>query len=148
MTVHSIRRTPIGSKSYCSRNMTVIQAAHRIAELDANALAVISEDGDVEGIITDHDIIRAIANGNMRLGKTPVEACMSAPVITCDDSTRLSEALKLMGKHRIRHLVVVSNGAFVRLLTIKDLLEKIHEDKELEFNVLRDMAMGRMVQAE
>ena len=137
----------IGSKAYCSRDITILQAAERIAELDVNALAVVEGDGSIAGIVTDHDIIRVIVKSGGQLHDTTVEGCMSVPAITCEESVKLSDTLKLMGKHRIRHLVVVRNDAFVRVLTIKELLERLHRDDGLEANVLREMAFGKLVEA-
>jgi CBS domain-containing protein len=118
----------------------LFDAAKKLAELNVNALAVTDDEGRVEGIITDHDIIRVLVQTDDTLHSFKVSEWMTKEVITCELNSKLTGAMDLMGKHRIRHLVVVDNSLLVGVLGIKDILQKIHENDELEANVLRDIA--------
>ncbi|MEP0572595.1 MAG: CBS domain-containing protein, partial [Tateyamaria sp.] len=96
--------------------------------------------GEVVGVITEHDMVREAFQKKAHLYDITVADAMTEHVITCDDSTDLAEALALMGKHRIRHLVVQDGTKVLGFVSIKDILEKIHADEQLEISVLRDMA--------
>ncbi|MBL4871933.1 MAG: CBS domain-containing protein [Rhodobacteraceae bacterium] len=147
MSIQNIGKSETNECAWCTGNMTLFQAAERIADFDVNALAVVGDDGSVLGIVSDHDIIRALVKTDGQLKDVLVEVYMSTPVVTCDEDTSLSNAMKLMGKHSIRHLVIIREGLFVRVLTIKDLLEKMHSNDEIEVNVLRELALGKLAQA-
>ncbi len=144
MSVGRIGNYETGVKACCMAPTLLLKAAERIVELDVNALAVLDRHGVVLGILTDHDIIRALVKSGNQLDLETVGDCMTTPAITCEIDTRLSVALKLMQTHRIRHLAIVRDGAFVRMFTLKELLEQIHQDDELEVGVLRDLATGRL----
>lgn len=144
MSVQRIENYDNGVRACCMGPMPLLKAAERIVALDVNALAVLDLHGCVVGILTDHDIIRALVKTHNWIDTETVASGMTSPAITCEIDTSLSDALKLMGKNRIRHLAVVREGAFVRMFTLKDLLEQIHRDDTLEVNVLRDLAKGRL----
>jgi len=57
-------------------------------------------------------------------------------------ATKLTESLRIMGKHKIRHLVVKEDGRAVAIVSIRDVLSQIHHNDELEVNVLRDIALA------
>ncbi|MDV7142802.1 CBS domain-containing protein [Tropicimonas sp. TH_r6] len=145
MSVQSIENYEAGIRACCMPETPLLSAAQRIAALDVNALAVLDRSGAVAGILTDHDIIRQLVKSEGRLDDVSVGDCMSTPVITCEINTSLGEALRLMGQNGIRHLIVTRAAAFVRIFSLKDLLEKIHQDDVLEAEILRELAIGRSV---
>ncbi len=65
---------------------------------------------------------------------------MSQDRITCQMKDRVHKALELMTTHRIRHLPVMESGAIIGIVSIGDLVGALIGDKELEVEVLRDMA--------
>lgn len=140
MTVASVvnaqntRRIP-----FCSSETSLFDAAVEIAELNINALAAV-DDGALMGIITDHDIIRALADTGAEFNVQKVADWMTAKVVTCASDEKLSQALNLMAHHRIRHLVVMDGDTPVTVLGSKEILTRIHENDELELRVLRDLA--------
>lgn len=128
----------------CSPGDLLTAAVSQLVDAAANAIAVTSPSGNLVGILTDHDIVQAIETGKGTLGKAKVEDWMTRPVITVAKDTRLAAALSLMGQNRIRHVVVIdTNGMPVSIISIRDLLTKLHELDELEINVLRDVAVAR-----
>lgn len=96
--------------------------------------------GEVVGVITEHDMVREAFEKSAHLYDFTVGEAMTEDVIKCDASTDLAAALALMGKHRIRHLVVQDGAKVLGFVSIKDILDKIRADEQLEISVLRDMA--------
>lgn len=145
MTVRSVVDAQHPKKPpFCEPTTSLFDAAVEIAELDVNALAVV-EDGQLVGIITDHDIIRALADSGPGFGGSKVQDWMTSKVVTCSLEDKLSKALNLMAAHGIRHLVVVEGDRPVAVLGSKEVLTRIHENDDLELRVLRDLA--RVTQA-
>ncbi len=144
MSVHALVNNSDVRNAKCDQGMSLFDAAKKLAELNVNALAVTNDQGELRGIITDHDIIRVVVRENGRLHDLKVSDWMTSNVITFELNSKLTQAMDLMGKHRIRHLVVVDNGSLVGVVGIKDILTKIHEEDELEANVLRDIARWQL----
>jgi CBS domain-containing protein len=123
----------------CHPDNSVLQAAHEMASKKANALAVIANDGKLAGIVTDHDIIRCLVARNRELDLEVVRAWMTPKVITCQPATSLKDAIELMARKRIRHLVVVESSRAIGVVGIRELLAAAHEEDMLEKHVLRDL---------
>lgn len=111
MNVQSILGVKGSDVATVSQQASLADAAARLRDLGIGAL-VVSDDGvHIDGIISERDIVRAIAShGAGALGRT-VGSAMSADVITCscDDSVELLMAS--MTERRIRHLPVVAGDA-------------------------------------
>lgn len=116
-----------------------------MVENGVNSVAIIDDKNHLIGVLTDHDIMRAIHSGNGALENAQVSKWMTKKVVTCAPETKLTEALKLMGRHGIRHLVVADGATPLVVIGIRAILAKIHEHDELEVNVLRDIAVATLV---
>jgi predicted transcriptional regulator len=128
----------------CSPSDGLMTAVNRLVSDSANAVAVTGPSGQLVGILSDQDIIRALHAGNGTVGQAKVEDWMTRNVITVTLDTRLDAAVKLMAFHRIRHVVVTGEkGRPLAVVGIRAILKSLHEMDELEMNVLRDIAVAR-----
>ncbi|MGE6697099.1 CBS domain-containing protein [Hyphomonas sp. NPDC076900] len=119
-------------------------AVSRLVGEASNAIAVTGPVGQLVGILTDHDIVRAINAGQGSLGKARVEDWMTRPVVTVTPDTSLSTALNMMAHHHIRHVIVTDeNGKPLAIAGVRAILAKLQEIREMEIHVLRDMAVAR-----
>lgn len=148
MTIKTlIERQNHKHQPFCTSDITVFDAAVAIAELDVNALAIV-DDGELKGIITDHDVLRCLVDSGPAFSEQIVREWMTPRPATCTTATKLSDALMMMAGRGIRHLPVLENGRVKSVISSKELLTRIHEDDELEISVLRDMARaGRVAHA-
>lgn len=75
------------------------------------------------GLVTEQDLVHSV----IAQGAEPSELCvadiMSTDVVTVAPELELSEAMRRMTRHRIRHLPVLEENRLVGFLTIKDLLD-------------------------
>ena len=106
---------------------------------------VVSESGSrqVVGVVTEKDFLdplspmpdreyaptgmirpKSLYHGDM----STAEAFMSKPVIACDSSASVAEALELFRERRIRHLAVVENGEIVGELSLKGIIAAYYID--------------------
>lgn len=74
------------------------------------------------GIITDTDLSRKGVGRGLDPNKTPVETCMSKPVISIEDSEPLASAIALMKAKGVRHLATTEDGTIIGVLSVSDLL--------------------------
>jgi CBS domain-containing protein len=103
----------------------IVAVAQRMADRNVGAVLVI-EDGRLAGIMTERDIMRAVARG---LGDGAVVGeCMTADPETIAPDDTIEHAAVLMIHGGYRHLPVVDGGDVVGVLSIRDLVQVVVED--------------------
>lgn len=127
----------------CSPKDLVTKAVDLIVGDHGNAIAVVTPSGALAGILTDHDVMRALSAGKGQLAGATVGDWMTRDVVTIAPDAPLDEALRLMAQHHIRHLVVAVHGKPLAILGIRAVLAELHKEDALEINVLRDVAIAR-----
>jgi CBS domain-containing protein len=112
---------------------TLAEAAARMWNAQTGSLLVM-EGEHLLGILTERDVLRAIAHGMDPL-QVPVKDLMRTDVITVGPQTTLKEAAKLMATKWIRHLPVMEGSKVVGILSQRDLTgvlaEALHEPEAL-----------------
>jgi CBS domain-containing protein len=98
---------------------TLTEAARKMWRQQTGSLLVTDGD-DLLGIITERDILRAVATGTP-LQDARVSEVMTKDVVTVGPGTSLREAAKIMADRWIRHLPVVDGGKLVGILSQRDL---------------------------
>jgi CBS domain-containing protein len=99
---------------------------------------VVSEDGErVDGIISERDIVHALARLGTRLLSLTVAEVMTRTVVTCDPAESIAELMAEMTNRRIRHLPVVQGGRLCGIVSIGDLVKHRLDEIEYEANSLR-----------
>jgi CBS domain-containing protein len=93
-------------------------AARKMWEQQTGSLLVL-EGEDLVGIITERDVLRAVATGTPL--DTPVSEVMSKELITVEPGTSLREAARIMTERWIRHLPVLESGRLVGVVSQRDL---------------------------
>ena len=99
---------------------TLSEAAKKMWEQQTGSLLVIDEGGELTGIITERDVLRAVATG-VSFQEATVAEVMSKDLTTVGPATSLREAAKLMADNWIRHLPVVDAGKVVGIISQRDL---------------------------
>lgn len=85
--------------------------------------AVVESDMESPGIITERDLLRAVADG-VDLNSTPVEDYMTANAITASATWDAEKAARSMLENGFRHLIVIDEGGRVDgILSIRDLIK-------------------------
>ncbi len=104
---------------------------------------VVSEDGiGVDGILSERDIVIALAEDGEDLPSRPVSDIMTRTVITCDPSDTVGELMAEMTNRRIRHFPVVADGRLIGIVSIGDLVKSRLDEVEFEANSMRSFIAG------
>jgi CBS domain-containing protein len=107
-------------------------ASHRIG-----AILILDDKNGIAGIVSERDIVRAVAeHGQAALGK-PASAVMTAKVHTCSLDDTENELMALMTQHRIRHIPVVEKGKLAGMISIGDVVKLRIEAIEHEADDLK-----------
>jgi len=129
----------------CNSADLLITAIKVMDKESVNGLAVVDKSDRLVGIITGHDIVKALATDDFEMSCAHVHQYMSTHVITCNRITSLSSALLKMKQHNIQHLVIVDSSELVAVLSMKDVLNKMHQNNILELSVLKDIVVAHKV---
>ncbi|HEY3919372.1 MAG TPA: CBS domain-containing protein [Stellaceae bacterium] len=114
-----------------------------IQQLDAErigALVVVDRWGKLAGMFSERDVVHGLARDGAVALDYEVHELMTPDVTTCAPDDRIDTAMTLMTTHRIRHLPVVAAGKILGIVSIGDLVKYRLDEKEVEANVLLDIA--------
>jgi CBS domain-containing protein len=99
---------------------TVRELAQRMAAEGVGAL-VVTEGDQIHGIVSERDVVVAIAAGK-DLDLTTAADIDSRRVVTCTPDTSVQAAAVLMMEHYVRHLVVNDDTGPIGIVSARDLL--------------------------
>jgi CBS domain-containing protein len=106
--------------------VSIADVARRMVERNVGAVLVLGEDERLAGILTERDLMRAVARGVR--DEALVGDCMTRDpeTIAPDESTDHAAVLMIHGG--FRHLPVVEGEAVVGMISIRDLVALVLED--------------------
>jgi CBS domain-containing protein len=121
---------------------TVGAAVEALVSGNIGAL-VASEDGEhVDGIVSERDIVHALARHGDALLALTVAEVMTRSVVTCDPTESVAELMAAMTNRRIRHLPVVRDGRLCGIVSIGDVVKNRLDEIEYEARSLRSFIAG------
>jgi len=101
----------------------------------------IVDQGRPIGILTDRDIVvRAVAEGGQALDR-PVRDLASTDLVTASPDLSTKDAVRLMGEHQVRRLLVCEGGELVGVASIGDIAVKEGKDRRVG-DTLEDISQG------
>lgn len=103
-------------------SMTVKEAAALMASEDAGCVIVTDAEGRPIGIVTEGDLVSRVLAKGLDPSTTTLEQVMSKPLITVRPGDSIIDALRLMSKMRVRHLVVMERGKVKGLIVDRDIV--------------------------
>jgi CBS domain-containing protein len=104
---------------------------------------VVSEDGKgVDGILSERDVVIALAEDAADLLSRPVADIMTRSVVTCAPSETVGELMAEMTNRRIRHFPVVADGRLIGIVSIGDLVKNRLDEVEFEASSMRSFIAG------
>jgi CBS domain-containing protein len=99
---------------------------------------VVVEKGEIRGIVSERDIVIALAkHGGAALEKL-AEECMTTKVVTCEPADSINVVMQRMTAGRFRHLPVVEDGKLAGIVSIGDVVKRRIEDVEKEAEQIRE----------
>jgi CBS domain-containing protein len=115
---HLIRRGPVSVRS----SSTLAEAAARMARDEVGALVVQNEDHDIVGIISERDVVGAVADENEEVDDLRAGDVMAVDLAVIGSDATVQEAAQAMIDGEVRHLPVVDDKRPVGVLSIRDVL--------------------------
>lgn len=104
---------------------------------------VVSDDGQHPvGILSERDIVRAVAERGSPCLDLAAEALMTKSLETCSGDETADQILQRMTEGRFRHMPVVEGGVMIGIVTIGDLVAARLSELSMEKDALEGMIMG------
>ncbi|WP_271948907.1 CBS domain-containing protein [Ruegeria faecimaris] len=114
---------------------TIHSVVNILKEKRIGAVVVTDQNGTLQGILSERDIVRRMADTPGQTLPQSVEDLMTRSVQTCAPEDLLNDVLKTMTEGRFRHMPVLSDGHLRGVITIGDVVH--FRLKELEYEALR-----------
>jgi len=122
--------------------VTLSAAVNILAEHRIGALVVLAgADAQVAGILSERDIVRALAQRGPGALQEAVGQVMTRRVVTCTESDTVAALMERMTQGKFRHLPVVERGKLVGLVSIGDVVKHRLGEMEHESNALREYTL-------
>ena len=121
---------------------TVGEALRLLAEHDIGALVVSGDGNRIDGIISERDIVRRLADAGADIIDVPVMQVMTAEVLTCTPDETADEVMQTMTERRARHLPVIDDGRLVGIVSIGDVVKSRIDDLTTRARSMEDYISG------
>lgn len=125
---------------------TVYEAVQRFSAYNVGCLVTVDTGGNITGVISERDYINKIALLGKLSKDTKIKeiATQSARLITAKPSDSVDECMNKMLSKDIRHLPLINDdGDVIGMLSVKDLVKSLVEEKERHLKTLTDFALGK-----
>jgi CBS domain-containing protein len=138
MNVNAILKQKGRAVTTAGASTTLIEVAERLAAKRIGAIVIVAARGEVAGIVSERDIVRALAAHGAECLLRPVSAVMTRQVVTCQETDTLDELMAMMTARRFRHLPVVTDNALVGIISIGDVVKHHVAEVEMEATAMRE----------
>jgi CBS domain-containing protein len=101
---------------------SIEDAVRLLSEWRVGALVVSSEEGSLDGVLSERDVVRHLHGGADTLQRR-VGELMTSEVVTCAPDDTIADLMELMTERRIRHLPVVEDEALIGIVSIGDVVK-------------------------
>jgi len=106
---------------------------HRIG-----AVVILGAGARLAGILSERDIVRAVAERGASALTEPVGQVMTRNVITCGENDSISELMERMTAGKFRHMPVLKGERMIGLISIGDVVKSRVQEIENDAAAMRD----------
>lgn len=118
---------------------SLLETAGILSHRNIGALLVTDGEGKVAGVVSERDLVRAMAEYHGGAGDRTVKDVMTRSVISCGPNDMIIDIMEIMSSKNIRHIPVLDDGRLKAMLSIRDF---DHAYKRLQSQALTDELTG------
>jgi len=138
MTVRSILDSKGHNVESIQPGARLSDAVKLLGEKKIGAVLVLNMAGNIDGILSERDIVRVLSERGAGVLDEPVSAVMTRKVVSCRPLDTVAALMEMMTIGKCRHLPVVEEGKVVGLISIGDIVKWRVKEYETEQEALRD----------
>lgn len=113
-------------------------AVKLLTEQHIGAVVILGADHRVIGILSERDIVRALAEHGATVLSEPVSQVMTRDVNTCSEDDAIEDLMGRMTTGKFRHMPVVQQGKLIGIVSIGDVVKSRVEEIDHEAKALHD----------
>jgi CBS domain-containing protein len=138
MTVSAILSVKGSDVATAQPHRTLAEVSKMLAEKRIGAILITGADGDLLGILSERDVVRAVAQRGAAALDDPASQHMTAKVVTCGRNDLVVDVMEEMTNGRFRHMPVVEGGKLVGVISIGDVVKSRIAETVAESQSLKD----------
>jgi CBS domain-containing protein len=119
-----------------------LKAAANVMHDRRIAALVVLKDHKVIGVISERDIVVALAQHGQSAGIIQLKDMLGRQLVSITSADTIKRAMSLMTYGHVRHLPVIDEGELRGIVSLGDIVKYRLEELEMESNVLRDLAVA------
>ena len=116
---------------------SVAQLSQQLSTRRIGSMLVLDVEGSVAGIVSERDLVRALASHGAKAMELEARQVMTRDVVTCDPDDSIDQVMQTMTSGRFRHLPVVRHGELLGLVSIGDVVKARLEEARHETEALK-----------
>ncbi|MFK8082026.1 MAG: CBS domain-containing protein [Granulosicoccus sp.] len=122
---------------------TLLKDAIKLLASQRIGALLVSEDGrTIDGILSERDVVRALADESVEFASQKVADLMTRGVFTCGPDATVVSVMELMDEKRIRHVPVTVNDVLAGVVSVRDIVNARLQEAEMERKELTDYIAG------
>ena len=106
-----------------SADATLSEATRLLSRRRIGAVVVCDDSGTLAGILSERDVVRAVADESVSALARPVGLYMTRAVATCCETDSIESLMEMMTVGRFRHMPVLDNGLVTGIISIGDVVK-------------------------
>jgi CBS domain-containing protein len=136
MKVSDILRVKGNTLYTVSPDTPLAEAVTTMAEYDIGSLVVMTH-GDLIGMLTFREVIRAVVKNGGQVGGTLVRSVMDDAPLTCTPGTDINEVRRMMLGRHARYMPVLDGRALMGVISFYDVAKSVVEAQDFENRMLK-----------
>ena len=118
----------------------MLDVAKLLEQNDIGCVVIEGGDGQVAGVVSERDVVRAIGKSGAKVLRERVSVYMTQTVVTAREADHIDRLMSEMTVHRFRHMPVVERGRLTGLVSIGDLVKMHIAEADMEAAATREYA--------
>ena len=138
MTVEAILNEKGRNVVTASKDDSLSSICAALSQKRIGAIVVVEGEGIVKGIISERDVVRALARHGSEALQKQAHMFMTEAVVTCSGGETIANLMAKMTEGKFRHLPVVENGKLAGIISIGDVVKRRIAEAEFEARSMRE----------
>lgn len=128
----------------CKGDCKVADGIQKMNDMHIGALLVVDADGNLDGIVTERDVMKMFDNGKKTLDATTVAEIMTGKdhLLKVAKDASINQIMDLMTNKRVRHMPIVEDGKPIAMVSIGDVVKTLLDHAIMENESLKEYIMG------
>lgn len=127
--IHNVLPVPLRKIEVIDPETSVKHCVHLMCDRDIGALVVIDKSNQLQGIVSERDIVRSYLNKGLNLETAKAADIVYKEVTILSPHDPIEKAMQAITDTKRRHILISDNNQLIAILSIGDLLFNLLEDK-------------------